>query len=783
MHRILAIAFVAVLCLSPLVGFAQELNPVPFSNVDIDSGFWSPRLETNRTVSIPHNLDTCEGRIDNFRHACGDTPLYGDFKGHIFHDSDLYKVLEGVAYSLHTHPDPELEARLDAVIDLIARAQQEDGYVNTWFTVAEPDRRWTNLVHAHELYCAGHMFEAAVAHYRATGKTTFLDVACNFADYIDEVFGDEPGKRHGIPGHPELELALVKLWRATGEDRYLELARFFVEEHGNDEHRSLMGGYCQDHLPVREQTEPVGHAVRFLYFFSGVADLAVVDGDQGYIDAMEGLWSYINDKKMYVTGGVGVQGHGEGFARAYYLPNHDAYCETCASIGMIFWNHRLALLHGEGRYADIVETCLYNGAISGIALDGTKFFYVNPLASRGGHHRQPWFGCACCPTNVVRFISSIGQYAYGSMQNGDGVAVLQYVGGEGSVELNGGSVRLIQETNYPWEGAVAITVEPDSVETFTVQLRIPGWCEGASIQLNGEPIDLEPVDGFVSIRRLWSKGDKIELDFPMPVRRIAAAPEVEENVGRLTTARGPIVYCLEDVDNPCFVDQVAIPEDAEFAVTHEPDLLGGVTTLTTRGVQQAIVQTHDGLDIDEIKANLKAIPYYAWDNREPGRMVVWTPTETPEFEATLEATIAVAAAPTASHCHSADGATALNDALIPENSSDHNIPRFTWWDHRGTQEWIALEFAEPQTLSCTDVYWFDDTGRGQCRTPKSWTLLYKKGDEWIPVENASEFGVQPDQFNRTTFDSVETTGLRIEVQLRENFSGGVLEWRLPSSEE
>ena len=538
-------------------GRVTALTPVNFSDVTIQSEFWSPRLETNRTVSIPHNLDTCEetGRIDNFRHNAG-VPAKAPFRGHIFHDSDVFKVLEGVAYSLHTHPDPELAARLDEIIELIRGSQQPDGYLNTWFSVREPEKRWQNLRSAHELYCAGHMFEAAVAHYRATGKRTFLDVACKYADYIGSVFG--PGKRHGIAGHPEIELALVKLGRATGEERYLNLARFFVEEHGNDEHRGLFGGYCQDHLPVREQTEPVGHAVRFLYFYSGVADLAALDADQGYIDTMEGLWQYIAGKKMYVTGGVGVQGHGEGFANAYYLPNYNAYCETCASIGMVFWNHRLALLHGEGRFADLVERLLYNGAISGVALDGSKFFYVNPLASRGNHHRQPWYGCACCPTNVVRFIASLGQYVYGAAADGQGVCVLQYVGGEGTVELKTGKVRLVQETRYPWEGAVKITVQPEGAEDFAVRVRIPGWCDGATVAVNGEKVNAAPVDGFVSIRRAWKGGDKIELDFPMPVRQVAADPNVKEDVGRLAVMRGPVVYCFEDVDNPCPVDQVAI---------------------------------------------------------------------------------------------------------------------------------------------------------------------------------------------------------------------------------
>ncbi len=777
-RTILCGSVLAILAYSARAGEVAKMTPVNFSDVTIQSGFWSPRMETNRTVSIPHNLDTCEetGRLDNFRHA-GGVATIGPFRGHIFHDSDVYKVLEGVAYSLHTHPDPELAARLDEIVDNIRRSQEPDGYLNTWFSVKEPEKRWQNLQHAHELYCAGHMFEAAVAHYHATGKRTFLDVACKFADYIGTVFG--PDKRHGVAGHPEIELALVKLWRATGEDRYLELARYLVEEHGNDEHRRLFGGYCQDHKPVREQDEPVGHAVRFLYFYSGVADLAAVDGDQGYIDTMERLWQFIVNKKMYVTGGVGVQGHGEGFARPYYLPNYNAYCETCASIGMVFWNHRLALLHGEGRFADLVERLLYNGAISGISLDGSKFFYVNPLASRGGHHRQPWYGCACCPTNVVRFIASLGQYVYGTMADGEGVCVLQYVGGTGTVPLKNGKVQLVQNTSYPWDGAVTIVVEPDVAEEFTVRLRVPGWCEDATVAVNGEDVNATPKDGFVSLRRAWKAGDTITQNFPMTVRQVASDPNVEENAGRLAIMRGPVVYCLEDTDNPCYVDQVAIPKDAKFETEFRSNLLGGVTVVKVKGRQQGVVETDDGFRVESRDVDLTAIPYYAWDNREPGQMVVWVPAELPDAADPEGATVAIVAKTSSSHRCPRDSEFALNDNILPKNSIDHDIPRFTWWDHRGTTEWVGYEFEKPKTLSKAEIYWFDDTGRGQCRVPASWRLLWKDGDQWKPVEAASPYSVEKDKFNRVTFESVTATAIRLEVQLQESFSGGILEWRLP----
>lgn len=762
-----------------------KLVPVNFSDVTIEDPFWTSRQETNRRISIPHNLDTCEetGRIRNFAQTAGldGTP----FRGHIFHDSDVYKVLEGVAYSLATHPDKALEARLDGIIDLIVKSQQPDGYVNTYFTMKEPQKRWANLRGAHELYCAGHMFEAAVAHYHATGKRTFLDVACRFADYIDGVFG--PGKRHAVAGHEEIELALVKLWRATGNERYLKLARFFVNEHGQAQTHKLYGEYCQDHKPIGEQTEPVGHAVRWLYLFSAVADLAAIDGDRGHIDAMERLWQNIVTKKMYLTGGVGVQHHGEGFAREYFLPNYDAYCETCASIGMAFWNHRLALLHGEGRFADLVERVLYNGALAGVSLDGGKFFYVNPLASRGNHHRRPWYGCACCPTNVVRYLAALGDYVYAGVAGGEGVCVLQYVGGSGVVKLKRGEVRLTQRTRYPWEGEVRIGVEPRGAGRFTVSVRIPGWCEGASVAVNGRPVRAESRDGFVAIRRRWRAGDTIELDLPVTIRRVAAHPKVEANVGRLAIVRGPVVYCLEDCDNPCRVSELAIAPGAELQAEFEPDLLGGVVAIRGKGTHRGLVETDDGFGIESRPVDLTAVPYYAWDNREPGEMVVWVPTEPPALSGLEDATVAVVARPSASHCWRADAVTALNDNVLPKSSIDQDVPRFTWWDHRGTTEWVAYEFRKPKTLSRAEVYWFDDAGRGACRVPKSWRLSWlddEEGDEWRPVvtltdEATPAYGVEKDRFNLVTFEPVTTRAVRIEVELRAGVSGGILEWRLP----
>jgi len=755
-----------------------KLLPVKFSDVTIKDAFWTKRLETNRLKSIPHNIDYCEqtGRIRNFEQAAGidNTP----FNGHYFHDSDVFKVLEGVAYSLSNHPDKALEARLDQIIDLIARSQQPDGYLNTWFTLKEPDQRWANIRDKHELYCAGHMFEAAVAHFHATGKRTFLDVACRYADYIDTVFG--PGKRHTVAGHEEIELALIKLWRATGNDRYLALSKYFVYEHGQKDTHDLFGKYCQDHLPIKDQTEPVGHAVRWLYLYSAVADHAAISEDPAHVDAMERLWQNIVKKKMYITGGVGVQNYGEGFAEEYYLPNHEAYCETCASIGMAFWNHRLALLHGEGRFADIVERVLYNGALAGISLAGDKFFYVNPLASKGGHHRQPFYGCACCPTNVVRFISSIGDYVYGKITDGSGVYVLQYIGGTGKIALENQTVSLTQDTEYPWEGKVSIRVKPEQSARFNISLRIPDWCAGASTKINGKAVKTQAKNGFVALVRKWKQGDSIELSMPMPVRQKASHPEVKANAGRLAVMRGPLVYCLEDCDNPGAVDQVAVQRNATFETSIEPDLLGGVVTLKTTGQVKAIVETTGNtLGFSKNPVDLTAIPYYAWDNREPGNMVVWMPTDLTDVSQLKNATVAVVASVSASHCYERDTLTAINDNMIPTNSNDHDVPRMTWWGNTGTKEWITYSFNKTKTLSQAEVYWFDDSGMGGCRVPESWQLQYHDGTTWQPVKAEAPYGVQKDQFNTVAFKPVKTKQLRMEVQLQENYSGGVLEWRLP----
>jgi DUF1680 family protein len=601
----------AVMMTFPQVSQAEQpahrkLNAVPFTAVKVQDAFWTPRLRTNREVSLPHNFKWCEqtGRFSNFAKA--GKLIEGKFEGIYFNDSDVYKVLEGASYSLADHPDPVLEKAVDEVIAKIAAAQQSNGYLNCYFTLVKPDEKWANFRSMHELYCAGHLFEGAVAHAQATGKRTLLDVALKFANHIDETFG--PDKRHEVPGHEEIELALVKLYQATGQAKYFELAKFFLDIRGDKSQRKeIFGLYCQDHLPVREQSEIVGHAVRAMYLYAGVADVAAYTGDQGYIDAMDRLWKDVVLRKMYITGGIGARHQGEAFGNAYELPNETAYCETCAAIGLAFWAHRLNLMHADAQYADVLERALYNGVLSGLGMDGEHFFYVNPLASDGKHHRQPFFSCACCPSNLVRLVPSIPGYVYAASR--EAIYVNLYVAGSGEVACADGKVRLTQETRYPWDGAVTLTVEPQQPATFDLNLRIPAWCKGAKLSVNGQPIEkLDLTKGYARLNRQWKAGDAIQLDLPMEIRRMEAHPKVAANVGRVAVQRGPIVYCFEAVDNKEDVRNILLPHDPRFVAEHRPQLLGGVTVLQ---------------GVDRQGRPITAIPYYAWDHREPGAMIVW----------------------------------------------------------------------------------------------------------------------------------------------------------------
>ncbi|MBN2291504.1 MAG: glycoside hydrolase family 127 protein [Pirellulales bacterium] len=764
---------------------ANKALAVPFTNVKINDKFWSPRIKTNRNESLPHNFKWCEetGRFSNFAKAGGLEK--GKFEGKYFNDSDVYKVLEGASYCLADRPDAKLDAMVDDVIAKIAAAQEDDGYLNSYFTLVTPDKKWTNCASQHELYCAGHLFEAAVAHHRATGKRNLLDVALKFANYIDNMFGS--GKRVDVPGHEEIELALVKLYELTGEKRYLDLAQFFLDVRGDASKRKIYGEYLQDHIPVREQSEIVGHAVRAMYLFCGVADVAAHTGDKGFIESCDRIWHNTVERKTYITGGIGATRVGEAFGDDYQLPNKSAYCETCAAIGMLLWNHRLNLMHQDAKYMDTFERTLYNGFLSGIGLDGKMFFYVNPLASDGTHHRKPFYPCACCPTNVVRVLPSLPGYVYA--RSGDNIFVNLYIGGSGKIDLSGNAIQIEQKTLYPWDGHVKFTITPAKPQKFAINLRIPAWSDTCSIAVNGKPVDNATLEkGYARLERLWKPGDTVELNLPMTIKRIEANPKVAADRGRVAIQRGPIVYCFEGVDNcidrQSFVKSIMLPRDPKFTAKHHSDLLGGVTVIT-------------GHDVAGRK--ITAVPYYAWDNRAPGDMAVWVyqdgksrkpPLDDPAWNNKLyrpldpktlgpseplpATTMAVVSA---SHTH--DTLSALNDDNLPSDSCDHKIPRFTWWDHRGTREWVQYDFFKPIKVKSTEVYWFDDERINQnCRAPKSWRLLYRSGEQWKPVAATSSYGTKLDCMNRVTFKPVETTALRLEVELVPNFSSGILEWKV-----
>jgi DUF1680 family protein len=616
---------------------SDNLTAVPFTEVTVADEFWAPRMETNRKVTVPYDFQKCEqtGRIDNFAKAGG--LMKGQFEGIYFNDSDLYKVIEGAAYSLKIHPDPELEKYVDGVIDKIAAAQWDDGYLYTFYSLPkhQPEKRWTDVQSKHELYCSGHFFEAAVAYYQATGKRKILDVAIRLADYINSVFG--PGKRYDVPGHEEIEIGLVKLYGVTGEKRYLALAKFFLDQRGRANGRKLYGQYCQDHKPVVEQDAAVGHAVRAAYLYSGMADVAALTGDANYVKALDKIWLDVVSKKMYITGGIGARGGGESFGDDYELPNLTAYCETCAAIANAMWNHRMSLLHGDAKYIDVLERVIYNGFLSGISLSCDTFFYANPLASDGKYQRSPWFDCACCPTNIVRFMPSLPGYAYA--QKADNVYVNLFIGGSAEIKLAGNSVRLRQQTRYPWDGNVKITVEPQQTGRFAVCVRIPGWAqnrpvpsdlysylststEPISLKVNGDPVAVDLVKGYVPIRRTWQKGDTIELNLPMPIRRVVANTKVKDDLGRIAIERGPVVYCFEGADNPKGVANLILPPAVKLQSEYRTDLLGGIVTITGSG---QILQT--GQDRKKVVEDIDvvAIPYYAWAHRGKNEMAVWVP--------------------------------------------------------------------------------------------------------------------------------------------------------------
>jgi uncharacterized protein len=622
---------------------AYPISAVPFTEVRLTDAFWAPRLETNRTVTIPFGFKKSEeeGRLRNFERAAH--VLAGPYEGKMpFDDTDVYKLIEGASYSLQSHPDPELERYLGGIIAKIAAAQEPDGYLTTYKTIdptkspapwLKPGPRWElELQGSHELYNSGHLYEAAYAHFRATGKRTLLDVALKNADLIGRVFG--PGKRMTPPGHQIIETGLIKLAAATGDDRYRALARFFLDQRGNAAGHKLFGPYNQDHAPVVEQHEAVGHAVRAAYMYSAMADVATLDDDPLYRAATQRIWEDVVTRKLYLTGAIGARHEGEAFGDAFELPNRTAYGETCASIASVYWNQRLFLQSGDAKYVDLLERTLYNAAIAGVSLKGDTFFYPNPLESDGRYAfnqgaltRKPWFDCSCCPTNLARFIPSIPDYIYAAQK--DTLFVNLFVASEASVDLGGAKVALAQRTAYPWDGHIELRLTPERARTFEVRVRIPGWARGTpvpsdlyryddraaepyALRVNGQAVNAQLTNGYAVVNRTWAPGDVITLDLPMPVRRVVADERVADDKGKVAIERGPLVYCVEGADNDNSVLDLVVPDSVGFAVERRADLLAGVTVLRASVSDRAGRPRH-----------LTAIPYYAWSNRGAGEMAVW----------------------------------------------------------------------------------------------------------------------------------------------------------------
>lgn len=639
---LMSVAFYSI----PVFSFSQkklqQFEPVNFSQVNITDNFWKPKMDKVATVTLPACIYQTEVKTPRIRNFEKVARKKGEkHEGIFYDDSDVFKALEAMAYSLKYHPDPAMEKKADEWIDKIAAAQLPDGYLNTWYTLRGLDQRWTDMS-MHEDYNAGHMIEAAVAYFDATGKRKFLDVAIKWANYFDSLFG--PGKRDWVTGHQELELALVKLYKTTKDEKYLKLAHWLLEERG---HKLAKGytwtdwkdtAYAQDVVPVRDQKEITGHAVRAMYMYTGAADVAALTGDEGYLKAMRTVWEDVVYRNMYITGGIGSSGGNEGFSVDYDLPNEQAYCETCASVGMVFWNQRMNALTGESEYIDVLERSLYNGALDGLSLSGDHFFYGNPLASNGKNYRREWFGTACCPANIARLVASLGNYIYAKSDND--IWVNLFVGSNTTIPLANGNIEVKMETNYPWEGNVKLHFNPAKKLKFALHIRIPGWSQSTAVPgglyhftdsalkkitltVNGSPVIYKMEKGYAVIEKEWKKDDAVELNLPMDVRRVAAIDELKFDNDRVALQRGPLVYCVEGADNNGKAWNIILPDNTSLTTAKENILTEPVVAIQAEVPVVNIAE--DGMSIKTENKKITAIPYYVWCNRGNNQMQVWLP--------------------------------------------------------------------------------------------------------------------------------------------------------------
>lgn len=768
-------SLVVVLGLGALVISASaQQSPISWREVQIKDGFWKPRQDALLKTTLPQQFDQLIQKKyrQNFDRVIKGEK--GGYEGYVFNDSDVYKVLEAASYGLGIQRDPKIEKIVDEWIEVIGKAQMPDGYLNCYFQLMAPDKRWTNLRDQHEMYCAGHLIEAAVAHFQATGKKSFLNIATKLADHIEGRFG--PGKKMGYPGHPELELAMMKLWSATGEKRYLDFTKFIVDSRGSKffatEHNTPLdkydGMYWSDHKPIREMDSIEGHAVRAAYLFSGVADVARESKDKGLITALDKVWKSTVNKRMFITGGLGPSGSNEGFTVDYDLPTYTAYQESCASIANALWNYRMGLLHGETKYFDVMETAIFNGALAGINSDGDKYFYVNPLASHGDHHRQDWFGCACCPPNLARLIGQVGGLAFS--KSDDAIFINLPVSADVKTEVKGKSTEFQVRTNYPYDGKIRITSL--STDPIKVYVRYPGWALGGG--------SVFPGSNFL-FTELKNKGKTFEMTIPMPVRKVISNPQVKDTLGMFAITRGPLVYCLEKTDNTIDFGRSGFPLDSELRVETNQAIFGGIPVIVGDAKEFASLIWKSNLFASVTPPTSKkftAIPYFLWDNR-PSRsvkneMVVWlnpNPAPSPIQGIETKAQVKV------SFRNGNSQPGGVNDGYVPATSNPNSPQQLHFWPHAGGEEWVEYTFAKPVRVSSSRVYWFDDTGRGACKIPKSWRMQAWIDGAWKDVA-VKTYPLELDKWNSIEFSPMLSTRFRLLIQQQEKWSSGIHEWQL-----
>jgi DUF1680 family protein len=789
----------------------EVLHKVLWKDVEITDTFWRSRQEAIVKAGIPHVLNICENQkpyLQNLVNAGKKNrgEAHEGHKGYFWDDYFVHRCVQDMAYALSLDPmgDPEMVARqkeyhakLEEWIPIYQAAQEKDGYFDAYFTLTgEP--RLKSLKKKHEFFLMGAMIEAATAHYRATdGKDSrLLDVAVKCADYLCLAVSPEGVKV--ASGHAGIELALVELGELIDARdgpgsgaKYLELTTRLVDAKGDHQGRyddATWGAYSQDHLPLIKQEHAVGHAVRANYLYTAAADLARLTGNDAYRPALDRIWDSAINRRMFVTGGMGLHGH-EAYKEDYNLPTAQAYQESCASAGNITWQNRMMLLTGDAKYADVLERALYNALPAGISLKGDRFFYTNPLESKGAE-RWGWHGCACCPGNIMQMMLRVGDYVYAAA--GDEIYLNLFVDSRANLTLDDQQVEIIQKTDYPWDGRVAVTVNPQETGNFKIKVRIPGWAQNqpvpgdlyrflkvdgstVSIEVNGQPVDLNIEKGYVVIDREWRKGDQVSVDMPMPVRQLEGHDAIKLVGGKTAFQRGPIVYCAEGADNDGHAFSLWAPDDMVLEAKQRDDLPGKPVALM--GKARSAVRNKDG-SVASMDTDLTLIPYCIWSNRGLNEMRVWLPRAEAGADPTTAPTLASLSRATASHHYKPEHIHALNDLVEPASSGDHDIPRFTWWDHKGGTEYVQYDFKEPTEVSSMEVYWFDDTGRGACRVPASWRLLSLQGGKWAPVKTSAAYGLEKDRYNRVDFEPTEADALRIEVKLQPGFSGGILEWRV-----